>query len=54
MIVYLAGENQKRHIIPFVHGGYNENISCRDRAEALAYSRAEQSRAEQSRAEQMI
>ena len=46
MIVYLVGENQKRHIIPFVHGGYNENISCRDRAEALAYSRAEQSRAD--------
>ena len=46
MIVYLVGENQKRHIIPFVHGGYNENISCRDRVEALAYSRAEQSRAD--------
>ena len=47
MIVYLAGENQKRHSIRVVHGGYNENICCRDRAEALAYSRAEQGRAEQ-------
>ena len=46
MIVYLAGQNHKRHIIPFVHGGYNENISCKDRVEALAYNRAEQSRAD--------
>lgn len=49
MIVYLAGENHKRHIIPFVHGEYMENIMKIFLAgiEPRHWLIAEQSRAEQ-------
>lgn len=36
MKIFLAGENQKKHIIPFIHEKNYEVISGRNREQALA------------------
>ena len=44
MKIFLAGENQKKHIIPFVHGENYEGLFGGDREQILASRERERER----------
>lgn len=44
MKIFLAGENQKKHIIPLVHGEKHEVVFGRNREQTLALRERERER----------